>query len=111
MGKIKVPQTLDNLKEFEDFRRFASLLFNQIVDTVNGNVDIVDNLRASLLSCNFPASGTEYQFNHGLNRIPRGYIVTKRNVALTVFDGNSANTKEFIYLQSSAVGTASVLVF
>lgn len=50
---------------------------------------------------------------HGLGRIPQGYIVTDRNANATIYTSSTTNNrpKEELILRGSAAVTADLLVF
>lgn len=62
-----------------------------------------------------PAAATEFSIKHGLDRLPVGYMIVgdDDSVAHKLYDGTTANTREYIYLRSTAaVGhTLRILVF
>lgn len=102
---------LSNLKLDADLLRFLSQAFKQISDIVNGKLLFTDNLDIQIISCSFTAANQSSQFSHSLNRVPTGYITVGASSAMIVFSGATANTASLIYLQSSAAGTAQVLLF
>lgn len=111
MPKIKVPQTLDNIEKFEEYRRFAALLFSQITDLINGNLDILDNLRVNRISCQFDSTDTSTQFSHNLGKVPSYYIPISKTAAMNIYNGDSSNTSGLIYLKSDTIGTANIIIF
>jgi hypothetical protein len=70
-------------------------------------------LAGRLVEVDFDASATSYAVQHGLGRRPQGYIVTKANAAMIVYDGEvgTGDRKEVVWLQSSASGTATLWIF
>ena len=109
--KIKVPQDISNIQDFENFRRYCSVAVKQLVDAVNGNVDFVDNCGTSLVPANFTASNSELMVPHGLGRIPNGWIVVSPTAAMQVYKGTNADTETDVYVKSSAIGSCSLLIF
>jgi len=109
--KIKATPELSNLETLEDVTRYGTQVIREIVDLINGNLRITDNLSVSLRDVVFSASSTEVQVEHGLNRLPTGYILVKSNVSTTLFDGDTANSTTLIYLKASAAANTKVLIF
>jgi len=91
-------------------KRFSTIVLKEIVEVINGNVRIDDNLSANIISVSL-AGATEVAVSHGLNRSPIGYLVVKAPSALSVFDGDSENTAETLYIKSNANAQVSLLVF
>jgi len=69
------------------------------------------NLKTSTVDVSFTAANTQVPINHGLGRVPTGYIQAKSNVAARVYDGGSANTDSVLYLKSDAIANVKVIVF
>jgi len=109
--KLKLPLDLKSVGSFEDLRRFTSLCIKEIVDLVNGSIDVVDNLSVSLVSVTFSGASTTVEVSHTLGRVPRGYLVAKLSTGIVVFDGNGTNTDALFYVQATGAGTATLLVF
>lgn len=109
--KVVGPSDVSNVATWEDLKRFVSQITKSTVDLVNGKITFMDNFDALTISVEFTAANTTVIVPHGLNRIPAGYLVQGLTAALTVYDGNQANTTENIYLQASATGTARILVY
>ncbi len=108
--KIKTIQTLSNIETLEDLIKFVSIGFDDVVNTVNGNLGF-DNMSVFMLDAAFAAPNAEITFEHKLGRVPAGYLVKGLTAALTVYDGATANTADKIYLKSSAAGTARLIIF
>lgn len=111
MPKITVPQDLSNIKDATQFYRYASILFSSVVGLINGNLIFQDNMRVSIINCSFIAANTETSFSHSLGKTPQYYIELNKSAALTVYDGETANTDATIFLKSSATGTVNLMVF
>lgn len=102
---------LSNLENFEQLRRFGAALFREITDLLNGQVTFQDNFSANTLTQNFPIANQDTPINHGLGRVPSGYILVGADVAMSVYDGQGASTVDTIFLRSNAVGTARILIY
>lgn len=109
--KIKTPQDLANIEKIEDFQKFASISIRDIVDLLNGKLDLIENLDTSVVTVVFTASATNVSLVHTLDRVPMGYIVVGRSAGITVYDGTTANTDKLIYVRASGAGTVKILVF
>lgn len=109
--KVSASADLDNLLDFDALKRFSAIAFKQVIDTINGNVDVVDNLRVKLVNATFAAANTDTQINHGLGRAPSGYILAGISGNFTVFNGTQGSTADLTYLQASAAGSAKILFF
>lgn len=107
--KIKATPDLSNVKGVEEVQRFATIVLKEIVEVLNGNVRFDDNLSANIISVNLTGS-TQVAVSHGLGRVPLGYIVVKAPSALSVFDGDSENTTETLYIKSNTSAAISLLV-
>lgn len=109
--KINASADLDNVLDFDALKRFTTIAFKQVIDCLNGNVDVVDNLRIRLVNATFSAANTDTQINHGLGRSPNGYILAGASGNFTIFNGSQGSSADLIYLQASAAGSAKILFF
>jgi len=109
--KIKVPQDLSNIETFEDFKKFVSQTFSQVVTVINGRIALGENIDGTIVSVVFSGANVTMAAEHKLNRIAANYIVVGRTANMTIFDGTTDNTKDATYVQASAAGTARLLVF
>lgn len=82
-----------------------------VADALNGGLDFHTNFNGALVTANFTAANTDTAIAHNLGRIPAGYIKTSQGSALNIFDGVVKSTTKIIYLQSSAIGTAGLLIY
>lgn len=109
--KLKTIQDLSNVRSWEELRRYTSQILNDLMDIINGNVDLVDNCGTSLVSVTFSAANTETKVAHTLGRTPQGYLVAGSSADIRVFDSSSVSTAEALFLKASAAGTVRLLVF
>ncbi len=59
-----------------------------------------------------PVATTDTRINHGLSRVPRGYLVMKASAPVFVGDGSaSTNPTLYINVKASSAATVSLLVF
>jgi hypothetical protein len=110
MTKISASADVSNV-EMGDLSRFVTQFQNNVLDVVNGNLTFGENIKSQLAPVSFGAANTEVQIGHTLKKVPSGYIVAAASVAMQVFNGTSANTSEFLYIQSTAAGSAQILIF
>lgn len=111
MGKVKIAQDLAQIDNYDDFQRWSSYSIAAIANTVNGNMNLVDNCQTQVLTVNFEKANQTMGIPHTLGYIPNGYIVISKTVDISVFDGNQKNTKDAIFLQGSTLGITRVLIF
>lgn len=109
--KVNSVQDISNVQDFEQLRRFSARLFKQISEILNGEVNFTDNFRASIAEVEFTAANTEQRITHGLGKAPIGYIAIGKSANMNLYDGETDTTQTEIYIQSSATGTAKILIF
>lgn len=112
MSKPNVPLTISNLKTLDDVIRYNSIVFDAFLNTFTGNISFTDNIFVSRVDLSFTGANTETIVNHTLKVIPTGYIKVRSSAAMEIYD-SSVNlwNKGYIYVKSSAIGTATILVF
>lgn len=111
MPSVQNLNDIGNLEVWEEGRRFIGDTMNRILQVVNGNLEIGFNLKMVVIDAVFSAANTSVRFEHGLGKVPTGYVLCKSNVSATIFDGTSDNTASTIFLQSSSVANTKVLIF
>ena len=109
--KITTVQDFSNVSTLEDLTKYSSQAVDAILKVINGNVDLVANTNCALLPVGFAKPNTTYAFNHGLQRVPQGYISAGLSQNMILFNGSSKNTSTQVFIQSSAGGSGMVLVF
>ena len=80
-----------------------------VKSVVNGNIEFGKNMLISSKSVSFSASGVELKIEHGLGRVPRGYLVVSRATANVVYDGVSPSDQNYIYLRANGALTAKIV--
>lgn len=108
--KISASSDLQNVKTLDDLKRFVTIFCGQVSDAFQGKISVTDNIRDQIISVTFAVPATTYAIPHRLNATPVGYIVVSSDSPLSLYDGTSPNTKDTIFLQSSAAGVAKVMV-
>lgn len=110
--KLQFPQTPSNSENFSDLTRYVSVALDKLQNTLNGNVDLIDNGANDHLSFTFNKINVDVGVPHTLGRIPRGYMQTSStNHVLSLQNGKQANTAQTLYLQAGSTGIVNVLVF
>lgn len=111
MSKIVTVATASNVTTWEELRRWISSTVDDIVSTINGRLNLVENCQTRLVDVTFPSAGEEVKVPHSLKYIPNGYMLARSSAPLSLYDGKLAATANDIYLRASAPGTARVLIF
>lgn len=108
-----VPRNWWNVDNIEDSKRWASLtlFLKDVYNILLKGITPVDNFRGNLVEVTFSAADTDVQVKHGLSYIPSNYFIIGTSAAMSVYDGNTDSTNTYIYLRSSATGTARVFLF
>jgi len=115
--RITLPSQAIPGKPLRQFDHDLMLALDGMVTNLMGlfdkGINIDDNLdvKEVAITTNGVAD-TEDGFAHTLKRVPKGYIVVKRDKAGTIYDGASAWTSTTIYLRSNvATVAATILVY
>jgi hypothetical protein len=111
MSNISASTDFSHLKDEAELKKYLDMFGQNVVSVVNGKLDFQTNFNAKLISITFTAALSDTQVLHGLGRSPSGYIVTGLSAQMIVSDGTVANTTSVLTLQSSAAGTAKLLVY
>jgi hypothetical protein len=90
----------------EYLEKFAS----DVTQKVNGQLDF-SNMNTQIISVNFSTANVSQAFPHTLGRVPKGYIPHGQSFNGNIYNGTNGNTATKIYLRSSAVGTANIMIF
>lgn len=110
MSKVQASPDVATVDD-KDIKKYVTLCLSDIVDKVNGKLELGVNVIGKLLSITFLAANTDVSVAHGLGRVPAGYIITGSSASMSVYNGSTANTASSLILRSSAAGTAGVYVF
>lgn len=97
--------------EQNDMPRWLTIFLSEVKRALNNGLNFSDNFDGRVLEVTFSAANSDQIVNTGLRRIPQNYIVINRSANMTVYNGNAASSVGTIYLRSSAVGTARLLIF
>ncbi len=108
--RLTASEKVDIIKDEAEFKRFLVAFLTEIKLAVNGNLNFVDNFGGREVSVTFTAANTNTRVDTGLRTVPTKYIVQGTTAAMSVYDGTLASQPGVIFLRSSAVGTARLLV-
>lgn len=109
---IKLPIELSNLSnDPRSFFKSCTEVLNRITTILGGEVDLTENCKTTFAGVSFAASGVDVAITHGLNRVPKGYIVAGKSVTMDITDGSGSNTTKTLFIRSTAVGYARLLIF
>lgn len=112
MGKISGPQTISNLKSWQELMRFSAQSFDSIIQVLTNGLNFRDNFNTQTIDIG--PNSTQMQWaspgpttiNHNLGIIPAGYLVISQNAAGDVFaDDNFPATRGQITLNTSNSAT------
>jgi len=108
-----VPRNWWNVQNFEDDKKWPNLtlFLKDVYNILLKGFTLQDNMRGALLTVSFTVANTNTQIKHGLSYVPSNYLVVGASVDMGVYDGSEDSTLDFIYLKSSAIGTARIFVF
>lgn len=108
-----VPRNWWNVENVEDPKRWASLtiFLKDVYNILLKGITPTDNFRGTLVEVEFAAANTDTQIRHGLSFLPQNYFVVGTSAAMSIYDGSEDTTGVYIYLRSSAIGTARVFLF
>jgi len=106
--RVTITTDLANIKEFDEFKRYAGPAFENIREILNGNIS-TDNLRCFVSQVTYTAANSDMKFEHRFGKKPVGYFKIS-GPDVRIFDGAVLPTENEIYLRSSGAGTVTVLV-
>lgn len=108
------PRKLFNYDLYDDKSKVWADLseFNKSVyDILFNGILFSDNFDISLRNVTITTANVEFSVLHGLERIPVGYLLISSSASINLYDGDTAWTKESIYLKGSATGSGKVYIF
>lgn len=98
-----------NVESIDDVRTILTRLIQDVAGILNRGIRVGDQFPGNVQSITFTGAGVEVQVNHGLGRIPDGYLVLSRSASVTIYDGATTNTDAVGYLRASGAATATIL--
>jgi len=110
MSNITASTDFDRVKD-EDLKKHLNLFGEQVLQVLTNGLDFASNFNGKMLSMTFDAANTDASVQHGLGRVPVGYLVYQRSASMVVYDGSVANTASTLTLRASSAGTTSLIVF
>jgi len=111
MGKVTTPSNFSTVKTWEDLRRFAAQLCQDIVNQINGGLTFKDNIQNTELSAFFPLADKDVALTHTLGYVPSGFLVVGLDSAAIIYNSTAANANQIFLKSSVASVTAKVRVF
>lgn len=109
MSKITASSDIQQVKP-EDVQKYVDIFCQDVVHTVNGNLDFTNNFACKVLSASFTAANADTVISHNLGRVTSNFIVVAKNVSCDIY--NSSATSSSITLKSTvAPATVTLVVF
>lgn len=102
---------VENIKDLPKQVEAITLFLKDVYSILNKGVAVTENLKGTLVTVEFPAANTDVSVRHGLAFVPQNYFVCGVSASMVIYDGATATTNSFIYLRSSAIGTARIFLF
>lgn len=109
--KVTATPDISNVETIDDVKRFSTACLKQLVESVNGNLILTENVKASVVSVSFGSADSDTAVAHNLGKPPVGFILCGASVAMSLYNGSTAANNTTIFIKSTAAGSASVLVF
>jgi hypothetical protein len=109
--KITATPDISNVETLDDVTRYTTQCLTQIVSVLNNNISFSDNFKATIASVTFPTANSEQAVDHGLGKVPTGYILAGASAATSIYNGTTANTDSKIYLKSSVATSVTLIIF
>lgn len=109
--KVRARSDLSNIKDLDTHIARTSEVMSDVVDALNGKVDFQSNIQNQMVNVNFTAINTDLAINHTLGYVPTGYMRHGGTNTGNLIDGKTPWTKTTIYLQATATGAVSVMIF
>ncbi len=102
--------------ELNSFSRMVNKLYQQLARIVNGQIAFGNGISRDNIDGNWVATATpvvpntDFTLTHNLGRIPVGYIIATKDMAVDIYTGGVSWTATQITLKAS-VGSATVNLF
>lgn len=111
--KVTAANSANNFLQADDEKAKAILaeFMEQVAFILNGNTDVLDNLKLQTHRVVFTGIAQDFDIRHNLGRVARGYFVIRKSGNFNIYDGSNDWTANSVFLRSSAVGSATVLIF
>lgn len=108
--RLTASEKIDTLKDESEFKRFLVNFLTEVKLAINGNLNFIDNFGGREISVTFTAANTNTRVSTGQRVVPTKYIVQGATAAMSIYDGTLPSQAGVLFLRSSAVGTARLLV-
>lgn len=102
---------IQNISDDEERVQATTLFLKDVFNILNKGFTLTDNAKGAFLTVTFSLADTDTQIRHGLDFVPTNYLLCGSSVAMSVYDGTLSPDKTFIYLKTSAAGSARLFVF
>lgn len=103
--KLRIGRTAEEVLQYLEVHLANTL---QDITTALANLTLKDNFKSYTASVTIGA-GQEIAVQHNLGDIPTGKLIVRQNVA-GIVDGDTAWTKDYIYLKNTGASTATATV-
>lgn len=111
MPLVQASPDILNLKDDAERFRYIQLALQDIIQQINGNIEIPTNLKANLVNVTFATANDDTSVSHGLGRVPQGYIELDKTEAMSIYRGSGLTNSLVISLRSSAAGRINILFY
>lgn len=108
------PRNFWNMAAVEDAVKKETQLSAMLKDLytiLSNGFTFTDNMRGGIITVDFVAANTLTTIRHGLAFAPSYYFPIQKGVAMDIYGLSDSFNKTNIYLSSTAVGQAVLLVF
>ena len=109
--KIRNWWNIIQISDEEERSRATTLFLKDLYNILNKGFTLDDNAKGALIEVSFTATNTDTQIRHQLDFVPSNYLVCGSSVAMQVYDGSATTDRTYVYLRSTAIGTARVFIF
>lgn len=110
--KLKVPYDISNFTyDDPEFIKNLSQTINALAQIINGRINFSENCQVRIASVTFNSANVQQAINHGLNKVPSGFIMIGSKAAVRVYNGTTPNSAQVMYLQADVATTANLMIF
>lgn len=112
MSNVRSNSNLGNVTDVLQLARYVTVVLEEIVGVINGQIDFETNVRVKVVNVAFPTAAVDTRIPHFLNKVPTGYIIVGLTDPASLYTGTTQWTSTEIYLRSNAViSQARIMVF
>lgn len=109
MPQITTSDQITSIEDDPQKFRYIQLFLQNVKSILNGNIEFDKNMLINSFSVDFTVANSDTTIVHNLGKIPKGYIIIGKTVAMDVYDGTITSTTQNITLKSTVVGTAKII--